>query len=92
MARISAIVSGATVKPSGAKRAAKRATRRMRTGSSTKAADTCRSSRASRSRRPPYGSTSVPSSARAIALIVRSRRRRSSSSVTVGAKSVTKPR
>ena len=40
MARISSRVSGATVKPSGAKRAAKRATRRMRTGSSTKAGPT----------------------------------------------------
>jgi hypothetical protein len=41
MSRISAIVSGATLK--SLKRAAKRATRRMRTGSSRKASVTWRS-------------------------------------------------
>ena len=40
---------------------------------------------------PPWGSTSAPSSPRAIALIVRSRRRRSSSSVTSGAAWNAKP-
>ncbi len=57
MSCISCIVSGAIVKPSGAKRAAKRATRSTRNGSSTKAGETWRRTRASRSRRPPYGST-----------------------------------
>ena len=60
MLRISSSVSGATVKPSGAKRAAKRATRSTRSGSSTNAGETWRSRRASRSRRPPYGSTISP--------------------------------
>ena len=50
MLRMSAKVSGATLKPSGAKRAAKRATRRILTGSSTKAAETCRKVRDSMSR------------------------------------------
>ncbi len=72
------------VKPSGAKRAAKRATRNTRTGSSTNAGDTWRSTRASMSRTPPNGSVSVPCSSSAIALMVRSRRARSCSSVTVG--------
>ena len=71
---ISAIVSAATRKPSGAKRAAKRATRSTRTGSSMKASDTCRKVRGSMSRLPPYGSISVPSGDCAIALMVRSRR------------------
>ena len=44
------------------------------------------------SRAPPCGSTSVPSSAWAIALMVKSRRPRSSSSVTDGSASTTKPR
>ena len=48
------MVSGATAKP---KRAAKRATRRMRTGSSTNAGLTCRSNPRSRSAAPPKGST-----------------------------------
>jgi hypothetical protein len=46
---------------------------------------------ASRSRWPPCGSISVPSSSRAMALIVRSRRARSSSSVTSGAAWKAKP-
>ncbi len=59
--RISSIVSGATVKPSGAKRAAKRARRSTRTGSSTNAGgDACRSQRSRKSRSPPNGSTSAP--------------------------------
>ena len=85
---ISAIVSGATSKP---KRAAKRATRRMRTGSSPNASLTWRSTRFSKSRFPPNGSISAPSSAFAIALMVRSRRRRSSSSVTSGAACTVNP-
>ena len=80
--RVSSAVSGATV--NSGKRAAKRASRRMRTGSSTKDGLTCRSTPASRSRLPPCGSTSCPSSPTAIALIVRSRRARSCSSVTSG--------
>ena len=87
-----AIVSGATVNPSGAKRAMKRAARNTRNGSSTKAGPTWRSTRASMSRAPPNGSTSVPSSSCAIALMVKSRRCRSSSSVTDGSASTTKPR
>ena len=90
IAHMSSRVSGATVKRS--KRAAKRATRRMRTGSSAKASLTCRSTPSCRSRRPPQGSMIVPSAARAIALIVRSRRRRSSSRLTSGAHCTTKPR
>jgi hypothetical protein len=42
-----------------------RAARSTRSGSSTKAGPTWRSTRASRSRAPPHGSTSVPSSASA---------------------------
>ena len=53
--RISASVSGATAKPS---RAANRATRSTRSGSSTKAGDTWRSRPAARSAWPPYGSMS----------------------------------
>jgi hypothetical protein len=60
ISRISCHRLGATRSRSGA---AKRASRRMRTGSSAKASDTWRSTRASRSSRPPKGSTSVPSSA-----------------------------
>ena len=85
----SAIVSGATVK--SGKRAARRARRNRRTGSSTKAGDTCRKTRACRSRWPPCGSINVPSSAWAMALMVRSRRDRSSSSVTPGAACTVKP-
>ena len=51
MARSRARVSGATVK--SVKRAARRATRSRRTGSSTKAGDTWRSTRARRSAWPP---------------------------------------
>jgi len=87
--RIIASVSGATVKP---KRAAKRATRSTRSGSSAKAGDTWRSTPAARSVAPPNGSISAPSSERAIALIVRSRRARSSSRVTSGEAWNTKPR
>ena len=50
ISRISCMVSGATVK--SVKRAAKRATRKMRTGSSRKESVTCRSSRACRSCTP----------------------------------------
>ena len=92
MVRISACVSGAMVKPSGAKRAMKRAARSTRNGSSAKAGPTWRSSLASRSRTPPCGSTSVPSASSAMALMVKSRRCRSSSSVTAGSASTTKPR
>ena len=53
IARISAIVSGAIVKPSDAKRAMKRAARSTRNGSSAKAGPTCRSTRAAISRAPP---------------------------------------
>ena len=60
ISRINAIVSGAMRKPSGAKRAAKRATRSTRTGSSTNAGETCRSQRSRRSRWPLNGSTSCP--------------------------------
>ena len=74
IARMRASVSGAIVKPSGSKRARKRATRSIRTGSSLKASDTCLSLRDSRSTRPPCGSINVPSASRAIALMVRSRR------------------
>ena len=82
-------VSGATTKP---KRAAKRATRSTRSGSSAKAGDTWRSTPARRSAAPPKGSISAPFSSRAIALIVRSRRSRSSSSVTSGEAKNSKPR
>ena len=86
ISRISAIVSGATRKPSGAKRAAKRATRSTRTGSSTNAGDTWRSQRslqiALAVERIDELRRSVGSLA--IALIVRSRRSRSCSSVTSG--------
>ena len=58
--RISASVSGATTKP---KRAAKRATRSTRSGSSANAGETWRSTPAARSRAPPWGSTSAPSAA-----------------------------
>ena len=58
--RMSARVSGATSKP---KRAAKRATRRIRTGSSANASLTCRRIPRRRSSTPPWGSTSTPSSA-----------------------------
>ena len=81
--RISCSVSGATVKSGNL--AAKRAVRRMRTGSSEKALLTCRRVRCLRSCCPPYGSMTVPSSVSAMALTVRSRRLRSSSSVTSGA-------
>ena len=67
------------------KRAAKRATRRMRTGSSANAGPTWRSTPALRSATPLYGSISVPSASFAMALMVRSRRARSCSSVTSGA-------
>jgi tRNA nucleotidyltransferase/poly(A) polymerase len=67
------------------KRAAKRATRRMRTGSSWKASLTWRSTPSRRSRSPPNGSMSLPSASLAMALMVRSRRARSCSSVTSGA-------
>src|SRR5438445_740794 len=70
---------------------AKSATRRIRTGSSAKARLTWRSTPSFKSRRPPNGSISVPSSAFAMALIVRSRRFRSSSSVTSGAACTVKP-
>jgi hypothetical protein len=73
------------------KRAAKRATRRMRTGSSAKAGDTWRRTRAAISARPPCGSMMVPASSLAMALMVRSRRTRSSSSVTPGAAWKAKP-
>jgi hypothetical protein len=92
IARISAIVSAATVKPNAAKRAMNRAARSTRSGSSTKAGPTWRNTRSCRSRAPWYGSTSVPSGACAIALMVKSRRTRSSSSVTSGEACTTKPR
>ena len=91
IARIRASVSGAMRNPSGANRAMKRAARRTRNGSSTKAGPTWRNTRSCRSRTPSNGSTSAPSSARAIALRVKSRRRRSSSSVTAGSACTTKP-
>ena len=65
--------------------------RRIRTGSSAKASDTWRNRRACRSCRPLCGSTMLPSSAWAMALMVRSRRTRSCSSVTSGAAWNTKP-
>ena len=88
---MSSRVSAAIVNFSGAKRAAKRATRSTRSGSSRNAGDTWRRTRAARSARPDHGSTISPSSPRAMALIVRSRRLRSSSSVTLGAASNSKP-
>ena len=92
ISRISACVSGATLKPSEAKRAMKRAARNTRRGSSTKAGPAWRSTRALISLIPPSGSTSVPSSACAMALMVKSRRPRSCSSDTDGSASTTKPR
>ena len=86
----SAVVSGATTKCG--QRAAKRANRRMRTGSSANAPDTWRRTPACRSRWPWKGSISVPSSACAMALTVRSRRARSCSSVTPGSAWIVKPR
>ena len=56
-----------------------------------KAGPTCRSSPAFRSAAPPWGSMRLPSSPRAIALIVRSRRARSCSRVTSGAAWKLKP-
>ena len=91
--RHSAAVSGATAKCG--QRAAKRARRRMRTGSSAKAAETWRNTPASRSCWPPNGSTSgecASSASWAMALTVRSRRARSSSSVTDGSACTVKPR
>ena len=76
-------VSGSTLK--SPKRAAKRASRRIRTGSSEKAGPTCRKTRLAKSRCPPNGSIKRPSAAWAIALMVRSRRSRSSSRLTSGA-------
>ena len=76
-------VSGSTLK--SPKRAAKRASRKMRTGSSEKAGPTWRNTRSAKSRCPPNGSIKRPSTACAIALIVRSRRARSSSKLTSGA-------
>ena len=90
--RINAIVSGATVNPSGAKRAMKRPARRIRSGSSAKAGPMWRSTHVARSAAPPQGSTSWPSAPRAMALMVKSRRCRSSSRVTDGSASTTKPR
>ncbi|MNS99773.1 hypothetical protein D3C72_1341850 [compost metagenome] len=102
ISRMSAMVSDATVKSS--KRAAKRATRRMRTGSSRKASVTWRSTLSRRSRWPWKGSARVSgrasklpsaptcSAGSAMALTVRSRRARSCSSVTSGAACTTKPR
>ena len=52
------LTSGATVK--SVKRAAKRATRKMRTGSSAKAGETCLNTFAFKSARPSKGSTSTP--------------------------------
>ena len=102
---ISCMVSGATLK--SAKRAANRATRRMRTGSSANASVTWRSTFAAMSRWPPCGSIkcagfrstctpnrSVAQSIRAqaaIELIVKSRRARSWSNVTSGAACTLKP-
>ncbi len=85
MARISSRVLSCTVNPSEAKRAAKRAMRRMRTGSSLNAGDTWRSTRACDD--PPARRRDRPAShpaACAMALMVRSRRSRSSSSVMSG--------
>ena len=90
MSRISCRVSAARLK--SAKRAAKRATRRIRTGSSRNASVTWRSTRCDRSRRPWNGSITTPASSCAMALIVRSRRARSSSSVTPGSAWIAKPR
>ena len=80
--RASRIVSGAT--ENSGNFAAKRARRRIRTGSSAKAGLTCRKMRALRSLWPPQGSMSTPSEDRAMALMVKSRRLRSSSSETSG--------
>ena len=91
ISRMSASVSGAMVKPSAAKRAMKRAARSTRSGSSTKASPTWRSVRDWMSRTPPNGSTRLPSASRAIALMVKSRRRRSSSRVTDGSACTVKP-
>ena len=91
IARISASVSGATENPCEAKRAMKRAARSTRSGSSTNASPTWRNTRCSISRLPPNGSTRLPSAARAIALMVKSRRRRSSSRVTEGSAWTMKP-
>ena len=95
--RINVMVSGATLK--SLKRAAKRAKRRIRTGSSAKAGETWRSTLASISRTPPQGSISCALSSDisvfiasiAIELIVRSRRDKSCSSVTSGAAWKAKP-
>ena len=96
ISRIRAWVSGATVKSGN--RAAKRASRKMRTGSSVKASVTWRSTRSCRSRKPPWGSISrawagwsASSAGTAMALMVRSRRDRSSSSVTPGSAWHSKP-
>ena len=66
-------------------RAANRAVRRIRTGSSTNASETCRRVLDSMSARPLHGSINFPSASIASALIVRSLRARSSSMVTSGA-------
>ena len=73
------------VKPKSAKRAAKRATRKMRTGSSTNAGETWRNILDFISAWPLKGSINLSSSDKAMALMVRSRRIKSSSSVTSAA-------
>ena len=81
---ISKIVSSAMRKPKWAKRAINRAPRNTRNGSSLNAADTCRIMRSSKSRWPWWGSIICPCSSCAMALIVKSRRAKSCSSVTDG--------
>ena len=75
---IKVMVSGAIVK---LKRAAKRAARRMRTGSSKNALDTWRIMPAARSAWPLWKSITLPSWSSAMALMVMSLRSRSCSSV-----------
>ncbi len=91
MFRMSIMVSPEIRKSRSDSRAANFATRRMRTGSSPKASETWRSVRFSMSAIPPWGSIKLPSSSFAIALMVRSRRDRSSSIETSGEKSKAKP-
>ncbi len=88
MAVIAATTSGATSKPSWA---ANRAARIIRNGSSpndSSGGPGVRSRRRTRSSRPPNGSTKVSDgSSTAIALTVKSRRRRSSSRLVPNATS-----